>query len=73
MDIKTADCVMIALTEEQAEILLQALSARDNQLRYHTHDSDCRRVALPVVQAIKAKVGDGLTSLWVRNRQSYGF
>lgn len=58
----------ITLTEEELEILLQALSARDNQLRYHTDPNDMRRIALPIVQSIKTKTGEALTALWDARR-----
>jgi hypothetical protein len=58
----------IALTEPELEILLQALSARDTQLRYHTQPTDLRRVALPTVQGIKAKAGDALSALWAERK-----
>jgi len=58
----------ITLTETELEILLQALSARDTQLRYHTQPTDLRRVALPTVQDIKAKAGDALVAIWAKAR-----
>jgi hypothetical protein len=58
----------IALTEVELEILLQALSARDTQLRYHTSETDLRRIALPTVQAIKGKAGDALMALFASRR-----
>lgn len=61
----------ITLTEDELEILSQALSARDTQLRYHTAENDLRRVALPTIQAIKAKTSGALVALWAERRK-YG-
>ena len=60
----------ISLTKAELEILLQALSARDYELRYKIAENDLRRIALPTVQAIKDKAGNALTALWAEARQN---
>ena len=62
---------IVTLTEDELEILLQALSARANHLRDHTSPADARRCALPTIADIKAKAADALLAIWVDRRQHH--
>ena len=62
---------IVTLTEDELEILLQALTARASHLRDHTSPADARRCALPTIADIKAKAADALLAIWVDRRQRH--
>lgn len=60
----------ITFDAAELEILLQALNARDSQLRYHIPPTDPRRVALPVLERLHAKAGDALAAIYASRRNA---
>jgi hypothetical protein len=60
----------LTLTEEQLEIMLQALNARDCQLRYRTAPGDARRSALPIIEGIHRRAADALTAIYAARRNA---
>ena len=62
---------IVTLTEDELEILLQALHARARYLRDDTSPADARRCALPTIADIKAKAADALLAIWADRRQHH--